>query len=265
MQEINVAILGCGTVGGGTATILLNQKSEIFNQTGCQIHLKKIVDLNPSVAAGKHNIERSLFCGQDDELSSEQANQLIDEILKDPSIDLIVETIGGSHPFILDLVLRIIKAGKHLVTANKALLAEYHHQIFQSIQDNEVAIGFEGAVCGAIPIIKSITEYFIQEEVFSFSGILNGTSNYILSQMTDKQISFEEALKQAQEAGYAEADPTLDISGGDAGHKLVILLRLIYGLDIRYSDLAVQGIEQITQEEIDFAGEIDCKLKLICF
>jgi len=178
---------------------------------------------------------------------------------------LVVETIGGKSDFVYNLCLDILNSGKHLVTANKSLLAERGKIIFETAEVKNVKIGFEAAVCGAIPIIKTIQESFTGDKVLSVSGIMNGTSNYILTQMQNEKLEFSEALKLAQECGYAEADPALDINGGDAGHKLILLIKLAFGIDVSKEDLSISGIEDITKEDIDFASEIDAKIKLICY
>lgn len=265
MKELNIAILGAGTVGGGVAKILLDQNDVLAERAGMRLHVKKIVDLFPGAASQRHQIPAEYFCGNKKEISKEEASSFIEEILQDDSIDLIVETIGGSGEYIKNLAERILKAKKHLVTANKALLALYGNQLTAAARENKVILGYEAAVCGAIPIIKGISECYTGDVILSVSGIFNGTSNYILSRMDKEGLSFAEALKGAQEKGYAEADPSLDINGGDAGHKLTLLLRLVYGIDVEFKDLFVKGVENINQEELDFAREIDCTIKLICF
>ena len=161
-NKFRVAIFGCGTVGGGVAKILLEIKENISEKTDREIELAKIVDLFPMASSKRHNIPIEYFCGNNKEqLTKEDANRYIEEILNDPTIDLVVETIGGSSQYILDLVLKILSSKKHLVTANKALLAKYYNQIFTKAEENKRAIGFEASVCGAIPIIKGIKEYSI--------------------------------------------------------------------------------------------------------
>ena len=264
MKDFNIAILGCGTVGGGVAKILLEMNDELCNRTGRKIVLKKIVELFPKKASEKFNIPLDFFCGNGNDLSLNQAMEFIEKINEDKEIDLVIETIGGSNDNILKIVLEILKSKKHLVTANKALLAEKENIIFNTAMENNVAIGFEAAVCGAIPIIKTIKESFTGDEILSFSGIMNGTSNYILSMMQNESISFKEALKLAQKKGYAEADPTLDINGSDAGHKLIITTKLAFGIDLSLKQLSIIGIENINQHDLDFAREMECRIKLIC-
>ena len=265
MDTLNIAILGCGTVGGGVAQIITEINNELSVKANTKIVLRKIVELNPAIAAERFNIPLDLFCGDGKDLSGEEANEYIREIIVSNEIDLVVETIGGKSDFVYNLCLDILNSGKHLVTANKSLLAERGKMIFETAKARNVKIGFEAAVCGAIPIIKTIQESFTGDKVLSVSGIMNGTSNYILTQMQNEKLEFGEALKMAQDSGYAEADPALDINGGDAGHKLILLIKLAFGIDVSKDDLSISGIENITKEDIDFASEIDAKIKLICY
>ncbi len=265
MKDFNIAILGCGTVGGGVAKILLDLQSELNDRTNKPVKLMKIVELFPKKAVARFGLPVDLFAGNGEELSSAEASEYIDEVIQSDDIDLVVETIGGSNDFVEQLAVRILNAGKHMVTANKALLAERGTSIFKAARENNMTVGFEAAVCGAIPIIKTIKESFSGDTIRSISGIMNGTSNYILSMMQNEGMDFKEALKLAQENGYAEADPTLDINGHDAGHKLAILMKLAFGIDVTMEELPIEGIENIRKEDIDFGDEIDSKIKLICF
>lgn len=265
MDTLNIAILGCGTVGGGVARIITEINNDLSIRARTKIVLKQIVELCPSKAADRFNLPLDLFCGGGADLTVPEANQYIREIISSKDIDLVVETIGGKTDFVYNICLDILNSGKHLVTANKALLAERGKTIFETAETKKVKIGFEAAVCGAIPIIKTIQESFTGDKVLSVSGIMNGTSNYILTQMQNGKLEFGEALKLAQENGYAEADPLLDINGGDAGHKLILLIRLAFGIVVSNADLSISGIENITKEDIDFANEIDAKIKLICY
>lgn len=265
METINIAILGCGTVGGGVAQILSEIENDLAIRANKKLVLKKIVELDPAKASERFSIPLNLFCGNGKELTSADANKYIDEIIASDDIDLVVETIGGKGDFVHNLCIRILDSGKHLVTANKALLAERGKDIFEAAEKKNVKIGFEAAVCGSIPIIKTIKESFTGDKVLSISGIMNGTSNYILTQMQSEKLEFGAALKLAQENGYAEADPALDINGGDAGHKLILLIKLAYGIDVTHEELPIIGIEDISKEDIDFAEEIDARIKLICY
>ncbi|MBN2167383.1 MAG: homoserine dehydrogenase [Marinilabiliaceae bacterium] len=265
MKTFNIAIIGCGTVGGGVAQILNEINLSLTEKAGRNIRLKKIIELNPSVAIERFGLDKDLFCGGGKNLTREETNKYIDEVLNDNDIDLVVETVGGISDFVYYLCVNICRSGKNLVTANKALLAERGKEIFEAAESKNVSVGFEAAVCGAIPIIKTIKESFTGDEIISVSGILNGTSNYILSRMFDDSLTFEDALKLAQEAGYAEADPTLDISGGDAAHKIIILMKLVFGIDVTMEEINYQGIQNITSTDMEYAKEIGARFKLICF
>jgi homoserine dehydrogenase len=265
MESLNIAILGCGTVGGGVAQIISEINKDLDIRANKKIFLKKIVEIYPQVAAKRFNIPLDIFCGRGKDLSKDEANQYIQEIISSDEIDLVIETMGGTSDFVFNTCLNVVKSGKHLVTANKALLAERGKEIFEVAEEKNVKIGFEAAVCGAIPIVKTIKESFTGDKIISMSGIMNGTSNYILSQMQDENLEFDTALKLAQENGYAEANPALDINGGDAGHKLILLIKLAYGIDVSMDELSITGIENIAKEDIDFAHEIGASIKLICF
>ena len=265
MKTLNIALLGCGTVGGGVAKIFTEIGSELNERAGIQINLKKIVSLGVPAAIERFGIDSQLFAGEGKEITPEESNAYIAEVLASDEYDLVIETIGGTSDFVYNLCLDVVNSGKHLVTANKALLAERGVAIFKAAEAKGVKVGFEAAVCGAIPIIKTIKESFTGDVVTSVSGIMNGTSNYILSQMQNESLDFATALKMAQEAGYAEADPTLDVNGGDAGHKIVLLIKLAFGIDVPFENLSITGIQNITKEDMDFANEIDAKVKLICY
>jgi homoserine dehydrogenase len=265
MESFNVAILGCGTVGSGVAKILLDMKSELSAKSNYSIELKKIVDLFPAKSAQAYSIPISFFAGGGKDLNNEESVKYIQDIIQDKNIHVIIETIGGTSDFVYNIILNSLKAGKHVITANKAILAERGKEIFDIAKQNKVCLGYEASVCGAIPIIKAIRENFTGDQVLEISGILNGTSNYILSNMQDEGLDFATALKMAQEAGYAEADPTLDISGGDAGHKLAILIKLAFGAEVTYENMHIKGIQNIEKEDIDFANEMGCTIKLICY
>jgi homoserine dehydrogenase len=263
-MQFRVAILGCGTVGGGVARILLDQADALRGRVGGEIELARIVDLFPGQSSERHGIPRSLYAGEGAELDREQASAEIERVLADPSIDLIVETIGGSGEAILRTTRAALEHGKHLVTANKALLAAHGEELVAAAREHGKGLGFEAAVCGAIPIINGLREGLTGDEILSISGIMNGTSNFVLSQMASEGQSFASALADAQAMGYAEADPTLDINGGDAGHKLTIMLRLAFGLDVAFEDLPRQGIDTVTAGEVAFAHEMQGVIKLIC-
>jgi homoserine dehydrogenase len=265
MKKLNIAIFGCGTVGGGVATILSEMNEQLQERADSKLELKTIVEINPDAASKRFNIPLDKFYGGGKELSIVEASEAIKDVIASKDINLVVETIGGTSDFVHQLCMDVVNSGKHLVTANKAMLAERGADIFEAAEKKGVKIGFEAAVCGAIPIIKTIKETFTGDKILSISGIMNGTSNYILSRMQNEGLGFKPALKLAQESGYAEADPSLDINGGDAGHKIILLMKLAYGIDVSMDDLAITGIENIKKEDIDFANEIDAKIKLICY
>jgi homoserine dehydrogenase len=263
-MAFRVAILGCGTVGGGVARILLEQKDALRERAGRDLELVTIVDLCPELSARRHGIPRSLYAGEGAQLSSERADAEIRRVLDDPDIDLVVEAIGGTSDAIASITRGALERGKHLVTANKALLAERGEPLIRAARENGKGIAYEAAVCGAIPIIKVLNECMTGEEIISISGILNGTSNYILSRMASEGQDFRTALREAQAKGYAEADPTLDVNGGDAGHKLTIVLRLAFGLDVDFDRLPRRGIDSINAADVAFAEEMEGVIKLIC-
>ena len=265
MESIRIAILGCGTVGGGVAKIIKELSAELKDRAAGKVELSKIVELNPTAAAERFNIPMEVFCGGGKNLTPDEANKYIDEIITGDDIDLVVETIGGTSDFVKNICEQTLKNKKHLVTANKALLAERGSDIFKAAIENNVQIGYEAAVCGAIPIIKTIRESFTGDSIISVSGIMNGTSNYILTMMQNNGLGFAEALKLAQDNGYAEADPTLDVNGGDAAHKIILLIRLAFGMDVTMEQLKFKGIQDIGKSDIDFADEIGCNIKLICY
>lgn len=254
MKPLNIAILGCGTVGGGVAKILTEQKDLLSKRAGREINLKVIAELNPEAAIKRFGLDAKYF-----------SKNSIKEIIEMQDIDLVVETMGGKSDFVHDTCLNVLKSGKNLVTANKALLAERGADIFAEAENKKLQLGYEAAVCGAIPIIKGIKECFTGDIIEQVSGIMNGTSNYILTQMQYQGLDFAEALKLAQQNGYAEADPSLDINGGDASHKLILLLKLAFGLDVTMDELSITGIQKIAKSDMDFAKEINASIKLICF
>lgn len=263
-MQFRVAILGCGTVGGGVARILLEQREALAERAGREIVIARIVDLLPDQASARHGVPRKLFAGEGAELTLAQAEAETKRVLEDATIDLVIETVGGSGPAILATARSVLQHRKHLVTANKALLAIHGEEIFAVAREFGRAVGFEAAVSAAIPIIKGLNECLTGDEIQSISGILNGTSNYILSKMDHDGQSFADALRDAQAKGYAEADPTLDVNGGDAGHKLTLLLRLAFGLDVANEEVARQGIDTVTAGDVAFAHEMNGVIKLIC-
>lgn len=248
-ESISVGIIGFGTVGTGTVRILLNNKETIRERTGLSIRLNRIADLD---------IDRDRGIKVPEGVMTTRA----DDILEDEEIDVVVELIGGIHPA-KEFILRAIKNKKHVVTANKALLATEGNEIFKEAEKNGVCIGFEASVAGGIPIIKVMQEGLVANKILNIYGIINGTSNYILTKMTEEGKDFSVALKEAQALGYAEADPTFDIEGIDSAHKLTILSSLAYGIPLSYSNVYKEGITKITPQDIDFAKELGYKIKLL--
>ena len=249
MKKINVGLLGFGTVGTGVAKILLENKEILNARLGVDLNLKYIADIDTKTDRGIKLAPGILV---------NDACMVID----DPEIDIIVEMIGGQG-IAKEFILRAIDKGKHIVTANKALLADQGNEIVKAAQKKSVDIAYEASVGGCMPIIKSIRESLVGSRINSMTGILNGTCNYILSKITDDGSSFEDALEQAQEKGFAEADPTLDIEGFDTAHKLAVLNALAYGMEINLNDIYIEGISKITPLDIAFAWEFGYKVKLL--
>lgn len=249
MKPVNVAIVGYGTVGNGVAKILLDDYEIINQKSNCDIRLKKVFTRNWNKKFAYN-------------LPEELKIYSIDEILDDEDIDIVVELVGGID-FPYNLLTQAIKKGKHIVSANKALLAERGKEIFSLASDYGVRIGFEAAVAGGIPVIKALREGLIANNISKVYGILNGTTNYILTAMDKHGKSFKEALKEAQEKGYAEADPTLDINGTDAAHKISILASLSFGGFLDFGQVYVEGIEDIDILDIQLGRELGYTLKLL--
>jgi len=248
-KVIKVGIIGFGTIGTGVVRILNSHQDIIRKRLGAALEVVKIADLDITT-------DRGVALGPD------VLTSRADEVLDHPEIDIVIELIGGYEPA-KTFLLRALKNGKHVVTANKALLAKHGDEIFAAVADTRLSIGFEAAVGGAIPIIRSLREAFAANRNTLVEGIVNGTANYILSKMSDENCDFEQALKEAQEKGYAEADPTFDIEGIDSAHKIAILTRLAYGTPVNFDDITIQGISSITQEDIHCAREFGYRIKLL--
>ena len=246
---INIGIIGFGTVGTGTASILIKNRKLLKDRTGFDIHLKKIADLDIKRDRGIR-------------LPKGVLTNNADSLIADPDIPIIVELIGGTT-VAKEIMLKAIRNGKHVVTANKALLATHGTEIFKAAERNGVRVGFEASVAGGIPIIKIISEGLVANRIKSIYGIINGTTNYILSKMSDEKAEFSDVLKEAQNLGYAEADPTYDIEGVDSAHKLAILASLAYGTQFSLRDVYREGISWISSMDIEFARELGYKLKLL--
>ena len=246
MKTINVGLLGCGTVGSGVVKLFQEHPDLLDRRVGAKLRIRKVaVRSAPRVPV-------------DAKLLTKEAM----EVVRDPQIDIIVELIGGTG-VARTLCLEAVANGKHLVTANKALLAEHGLEIYRAAAEKGVDLGFEASVCGAIPIIRSVKEGLVANRILSIMGIVNGTTNYILTKMTESSQAFASVLAEAQAKGYAEADPTLDVGGGDAAHKLQILASLAYGGYIRFSDIYIEGIQKIEAVDIAFARELGYRIKLL--
>jgi homoserine dehydrogenase len=246
---INVGIIGFGTVGTGTATILLKNRGLLKQRTGVDINLKRIADLDIRRDRGIRIPKGVLTTRAED-------------IFSDPDIHIVVELIGGTT-IAKDVVLRAIRSGKHVVTANKALLAVHGIEIFRAAEKAGVEVGFEASVAGGIPIIKVLREGLVANRIKAVYGIINGTTNYILSKMTTEKAEFSDVLKEAQRLGYAEADPTYDIEGVDSAHKLAILASIAFGVQFTLRDVHREGISWISPMDIDLAEELGYTIKLL--
>ena len=249
MKQIKVGLIGLGTVGTGVVKILKKNASLIAQRTGCTIKISKIADLD-------------LRRGKSLRLAKGVLTKDAASVVSDPGIDIVIELIGGLEPA-RTLVLQAIKNGKHVVTANKALLSEHGPELYAAASKQGVDIAFEASVAGGIPIIRSIREGFASDRIVNFYGILNGTANYILSRMTDEGANFKDVLKDAQQKGYAESDPTFDIEGIDTLHKLCILIELGYGMNVPAKRIYTEGISKITALDVEYARELGFRIKLL--
>src|SRR5918994_8131 len=249
MKPINVGLLGIGTVGGGTWDVLSRNADEIQRRAGRAIRIAvvadKEIDRAKQIVGGKAKVVSDAF-----------------EVVRAKDVDIVVELIGGTT-IAKALGLDAIEHGKHVVTANKALLANHGNEIFAAAQRKQVTVAFEAAVCGGVPIIKALREGLSANRIEWIAGIINGTSNFILSEMRDKGIAFAEALKDAQGRGYAEADPTFDIEGVDAAHKLTILSALAFGIPMQFKRAYREGISRLTKADIGYAEELGYRIKLL--
>lgn len=249
MKNVKIGLIGFGTIGAGVVKILAENAEVIQQRLGASLQISKIADLDITTDRGVP-------------VASGVLTANVNDVLDDPEIEIVIELIGGYEPA-RSFVLKAIQNGKHVVTANKALLAKHGEEIFSAADEKGLGIGFEAAVGGAIPIIRSIREAFAANRFSTIEGIVNGTANYILSKMSDEKCDFQTALQEAQEKGYAEADPTFDIEGVDSAHKIAILTRLAYGAPISLEEINVQGITSITPEDIECAREFGYRIKLL--
>ena len=249
MKPINVGLLGIGTVGGGTFTVLSRNAAEITRRAGRPIRIVAVADKNIELAnklvAGTARVTDDAFA-----------------VVNDPEVDVVVELIGG-YGVAKELVLKAIANGKHVVTANKALLAIHGNEIFAAAQKQGVVVAFEAAVAGGIPIIKAVREGLAANRIQWIAGIINGTTNFILSEMRDKGLPFAEVLKEAQRLGYAEADPTFDIEGVDAAHKITILSALAFGIPMQFESAHIEGISKLEADDIKYAEQLGYRIKLL--
>ena len=249
MESLKVGLLGIGTVGGGTFTVLQRNQAEIANRAGRPIQIVKVADRDlaraETVTAGKVALTQS-----------------IDEVVNDPNIDVVVELIGG-YTLAKQAVLSAIANGKHVVTANKALLALHGNEIFAAAQQKGVIVAYEAAVAGGIPIIKALREGLAANHIEWLAGIINGTTNFILTEMRDKGLAFADVLAEAQRLGYAEADPTFDVEGIDAAHKLMIMAAIAFAIPMQFDKVYTEGISKLASKDIRYAEELGYRVKLL--
>jgi len=245
LKPISIGICGLGTVGYGSFTVLAKNSAEISRRTGHEIVVS-------------HIATRKIKDGQD--IGDVKVSADVFAVAEDPDVDIVLELIGG-YETARELVLRAIANGKHVVTANKALIAVHGNEIFSAAKKKNVMVGYEAAVAGGIPIIKAIREGLSANHIQWLAGIINGTGNFILTEMKEKSSEFSAVLKQAQELGYAEADPTFDVEGIDAAHKLTILASIAFGIPLQFEKAYTEGISNITIEDIRYAGELGYRIK----
>ena len=244
-EILSVGICGLGTVGGGTLALLEQNAALITARAGCPIRVTHVATRTP----------KPDLCGQVAHTGSDPL-----AITSDPEVDVVVETMGG-YDVAFEVIQRALSNGKHVVTANKALIAERGNELFALASANEVSLAFESAVAGGIPIIKALREGLAANDIEWLAGIINGTGNFILSEMSAKQSEFSEVLQQAQELGYAEADPTFDVEGIDAAHKLTIMSAIAFGIPLQFEKTYTEGISGISPADISFAEELGYRIK----
>ncbi len=249
MKPIQVGLLGAGTVGGGVFTVLQRNHEEIERRAGRGIEIAVVADLDQERA---------------EQIVQKRARVVNDayQVINDPEIEVVIELIGG-YGIAKTLVLAAIAAGKHVVTANKALIAVHGNEIFAAARDRGVIVAFEAAVAGGIPIIKALREGLTANRIEWIAGIINGTTNFILSEMRDKGLDFEVVLKEAQRLGYAEADPTFDIEGVDAAHKASIMSAIAFGVPVQFDKAHIEGITNLAAIDIKYAEELGYRIKLL--
>ena len=250
MNDVRIGLLGLGTVGAGVAKLLASQRELLEERAGCRLTLAAIADLDTTTRREGLDL-RTLPLSNDAQ-----------RVLGDPSIPVVIELIGGLEPA-RTFILRALGSGKHVVTANKALLAHHGPELYEEARRRGVHLGFEAAVAGGIPLIRAIKEGLVANRIVSVFGIVNGTCNYILSKMTDEGLDFGVVLKEAQAHGYAEADPTFDIEGNDTAHKLQILVALAYRTFLNLKDIHTEGITRVSAQDIGYARELGYRIKLL--
>lgn len=247
MKPVKVGVLGLGTVGGGTVNVLKRNAAEIARRAGREIIITR---------ASAKDLSKQRICDtQGIALTTDPY-----EIINDPEIEIILELIGGAGP-VKDMVLKAIENGKHVVTANKSLIALHGNEIFAKASEKGVIVAFEAAVAGGIPIIKAIREGLSGNQIEWVAGIINGTGNFILTEMRDKGRDFSDVLAEAQALGYAEADPTFDVEGIDAGHKLTILASIAFGIPLQFDKVYTEGITKITRVDVEYAEQLGYRIK----
>ena len=249
MKPINVGLIGAGTVGSGTFTVLARNAEEISRRAGRPISITVVADKNLALAK---SVTQAACRITDDAFS----------VVNDPEIDIVIELIGGTG-IAKELVLKALHNGKHVITANKALLAIHGNEIFAVAQKMRVMVAFEAAVAGGIPIIKAVREGLAANRIEWIAGIINGTTNFILSEMRDKGLSFDTVLKEAQRLGYAESDPTFDIEGVDAAHKITILAAIAFGIPMQFDKAYIEGISKLDATDIKYAEQLGYRIKLL--
>lgn len=247
MEAVKVGLLGLGTVGGGTATVLLRNAEEIQRRLGRAIEIVHV--------AGLGIAEQNIVDPTKVELTEDGF-----DVVNNPAVDIVVELIGG-YTLAKDLVMKAIENGKHVVTANKALIATHGTEIMKAATEKGVSVAYEASVAGGIPIIKAMREGLAANQIQWIAGIINGTGNFILTEMRDKGRDFDDVLKEAQALGYAEADPTFDVEGIDAAHKLTILASLAFGIELQFEKTYTEGISKITTADVEYAGELGYRIK----
>jgi homoserine dehydrogenase len=249
MKSLKVGLLGIGTVGGGTYAVLTRNQEEISRRAGCKIEIVKVADRNLELAKKLTNGQIEVT---DDVMS----------VVTDPNVDVVVELIGG-YTLAKDAMLKAIEHGKHVVTANKALIATHGNEIFAAAKAKGVIVAFEAAVAGGIPIIKALREGLVANKIEWIAGIINGTTNFILTEMRDKGLAFSDVLGEAQRLGYAEADPTFDVEGIDAAHKLMIMSAIGFGIPMQFDKVYTEGITKLESKDIRYAEELGYRVKLL--